>query len=87
MVKDLKLDNELKMLALGVYEGNEKYIPKNWIKIDEHNSKNGFHGKGFIKNGVEFLLNIVPKFQRNHLRVLHKVVVCSKILYVHSELV
>ena len=29
MVKDLKLDNELKMLALGVYEGNEKYIPKN----------------------------------------------------------
>ena len=41
----------MKALAMGVYKGNESYIPKDWIKIDEHDSNNGFHGEAFYKNG------------------------------------
>lgn len=45
-------DNEMKALAQGVYKGNEKSIPQNWIKISEFdNSKTGFHGEAFLKNG------------------------------------
>ena len=50
--KNLTFDNELKTLAIGVYKGNEKYIPKDWIKIDEmDNPETGFHGEAFFKNG------------------------------------
>ena len=31
---------------MGVYKGNEKSIPKDWIKVSEYdNSETGFHGK------------------------------------------
>ena len=30
--KTLDFDNELKNLSMGVYVGNEKYVPKDWIK-------------------------------------------------------
>jgi len=30
---------------------NEKSIPKDWIKVSEHDKKSGFHGKAFYKNG------------------------------------
>lgn len=47
-----KFDNELKALSMGVYKGNEKSIPKDWIKVSEYdNSKTGFHGETFYKNG------------------------------------
>ncbi len=50
--KTLELDNELKNLSIGVYVGNEKYVPKDWIKINEYdNKKTGFHGEAFYKNG------------------------------------
>ena len=44
-------DNEMKALAQGVYKGNEKSIPKNWIKVSEYDKKSGFHGKAFYKDG------------------------------------
>lgn len=28
MTRNLKFDNEMKQLSMGVYNGNEKYIPK-----------------------------------------------------------
>ena len=50
--KTLDFDNELKNLSIGVYVGNEKYVPKDWIKINEYdNKKTGFHGEAFYKNG------------------------------------
>ena len=50
--KTLELDNELKNLSIGVYVGNEKYVSKDWIKINEYdNKKTGFHGEAFFKNG------------------------------------
>ena len=50
--KTLELDNELKNISIGVYVGNEKYVPKDWIKINEYdNKKTGFHGEAFYKNG------------------------------------
>ena len=49
--KTLDFDNELKNLSMGVYVGNEKYVPKDWIKINEYDNKNtGFHGEAFFKN-------------------------------------
>lgn len=44
-------DNELKALSMGVYKGNEKSIPRDWIKISEYDKKNGFHGEAFYKDG------------------------------------
>lgn len=38
-------DNELKALSMGVYKGNEKSIPRDWIKISEYDKKSGFHGE------------------------------------------
>lgn len=50
--KCLDFDNEMRTLSMGVYKGNEKYIPKDWIRIAEQDSKNGFHGEAFYKNGT-----------------------------------
>ena len=44
-------DNEMKALSQGVYKGNEKSIPKDWIKVSEFDKKSGFHGEAFYKNG------------------------------------
>ena len=44
-------DNEMKALSMGVYKGNEKSIPKDWIKVSEYDKKSGFHGETFYKNG------------------------------------
>lgn len=46
-----QFDNEMKALSMGVYKGNEKSIPKDWIKISEYDQKSGFHGEAFYKNG------------------------------------
>lgn len=43
MTRNLKFDNEMKQLSMGVYNGNEKYIPKDWIKIGQQDSQTGFH--------------------------------------------
>ena len=47
-----QFDNEMKALSIGVYKGQEKYIPKDWIMISESDNKSGFHGKAFFKNGT-----------------------------------
>ena len=52
MNSNLKFDNEIKDLSMCVYKRNEKYKPKDWIKFDEHNANNGFHGEAFYKNDV-----------------------------------
>ena len=41
----------MKALSMGVYKGNEKSIPKDWIKVSEYDKKSGFHGEAFYKNG------------------------------------
>ena len=46
-----QFDNEMKALSQGVYKGNEKSIPKDWIKVSEYDKKSGFHGEAFYKNG------------------------------------
>ena len=46
-----EFDNEMKALSMGVYKGNEKSIPKDWIKVSEYGKKSGFHGEAFYKNG------------------------------------
>ena len=46
-----QFDNEMKALSIGVYKGNEKSIPKDWIKVSEYDKKSGFHGEAFYKNG------------------------------------
>lgn len=46
----INFDKEIITLAAGVYKGNEKYIPKDWIKIREVDSNSGFHGEAFYKN-------------------------------------
>lgn len=45
-----QFDNEMKALSIGVYKGNEKSIPKDWIKVSEYDKKSGFHGEAFYKN-------------------------------------
>ena len=42
-----EFDNEMKALSMGVYKGNEKSIPKDWIKVSEYNKRSGFHGEAF----------------------------------------
>ena len=44
-------DNEMKALSMGVYKGNEKSIPNDWIKVSEYDKKSGFHGEAFYKKG------------------------------------
>ena len=34
-----QFDNEMKSLSIGVYKGNEKSIPKGWIKVSEYDKK------------------------------------------------
>lgn len=46
-----QFDNEMKALSQGVYKGNEKSIPKDWIKVSEYNKRSGFHGEAFYKDG------------------------------------
>ncbi len=46
-----QFDNEMKSLSIGVYKGNEKSIPKGWIKVSEYDKKSGFHGEAFYKDG------------------------------------
>ena len=46
-----EFDNEMKALSMGVYKGNEKSIPKDWIKVSEYDKKSGFHGEAFYKDG------------------------------------
>lgn len=41
----------MKALSIGVYKGNEKSIPKDWIKVSEYDKKSGFQGEAFYKNG------------------------------------
>lgn len=49
----IKFDNQLKSIAEGVYEGNEKSIPNSWDKISyTDNYESGFHGEAFSKNGT-----------------------------------
>lgn len=50
-IETTKFDNEMKALAQGVYKGNERFIPKNWIKVSEFDKKSGFHGEAFYKDG------------------------------------
>lgn len=50
-IETTKFDNEIKALAQGVYKGNEKSIPKDWIKVSEYDKKSGFHGEAFYKDG------------------------------------
>lgn len=50
-IETTKFDNEIKALAQGVYKGNEKSIPKDWIKVSEFDKKSGFHGEAFYKDG------------------------------------
>lgn len=38
-IKNIEFDNEMKSLSLGIYEGNEKSISKDWIKISEYEKK------------------------------------------------
>ena len=44
-----QFDNEMKALSQGIYKGNEKSIPKGWIKVSEYDKKSGFHGEAFTK--------------------------------------
>ena len=46
-----QFDNEMKALSIGVYKGQEKYVPKDWIMISESDNRSGFQGKAFFKNG------------------------------------
>lgn len=46
-----QFNNEMKSLSIGVYKGNEKSIPKGWIKVSEYDKKSGFHGEAFYKDG------------------------------------
>lgn len=46
-----QFDNEMKAISIGVYKGNEKSIPKDWIKVLENDKKSGFHGEAFYQNG------------------------------------
>ena len=50
-IPTIEFDNEIKALSMGVYKGNEKLIPKDWIKVSEYDKKSGFHGEAFYKNG------------------------------------
>lgn len=50
-IQTTEFDNEMKALAQGVYKGNEKLIPKEWIKVSEYDQKSGFHGEAFYKDG------------------------------------
>ena len=50
-IETTKFDNEMKALAQGVYKGNEKSLPKDWIKVSEFDKKSGFHGEAFYKDG------------------------------------
>lgn len=50
-IETINFDNEMKALSMGVYKGNEKSIPKDWIKVSEYDKKSGFHGEAFYKNG------------------------------------
>ena len=50
-IQTTEFDNEMKALAQGVYKGNEKSIPKDWIKVSEYDKKSGFHGEAFYKDG------------------------------------
>lgn len=50
-IQTTEFDNEMKALAQGVYKGNEKSIPKEWIKVSEFDKKSGFHGEAFYKDG------------------------------------
>ena len=34
-----EFDNEMKALSMGVYKGNEKSIPKDWIKVLKNNTR------------------------------------------------
>ncbi len=48
----LNFDNEMKALAEGVYKGNEKSIPKDWITFSKpyDNPRTGFHAEAFNLN-------------------------------------
>ena len=38
-IETTNFDNELKALSMGAFKGNEKLIPKDWIKINEYDNK------------------------------------------------
>ena len=49
---NLNFDNELKNLAMCVYQGNESYKPKDWFTLSKFNGKKSFYAESFYKNGV-----------------------------------
>ena len=49
---NLNFDNQLKDLAMCVYQGNESYKPNDWLELSEYNSKNSFYAQSFYKNGT-----------------------------------
>lgn len=52
-LQSITFDNAMEALSAGVYKGNQNLIPKNWLKIDGlYNTKSGFHGEAFYKNGT-----------------------------------
>ena len=52
MTNPKQFDKEMKVLSIGVYKGNEKSIPKDWIKVSEMDNENsGFHSEAFYKDG------------------------------------
>ena len=49
MTQTTDFDNEMKALAQEVYKDNEKFIPKDWIKITERdNKKNRFSRRSVL---------------------------------------
>ena len=38
-IEKTHFDNEMKALSQGVYKGNEKVVPKEWIKCTEKDNK------------------------------------------------
>ena len=77
MTQTTNFDNEMKMLSKAVYKGNEKSIPKDWIKVLEYNKKSGFYGEAFYKNGkvviairgTDEILNDLVKEDIGHLAI------------------
>ena len=49
---NLNFDNQLKDLAMCVYQGNESYKPNDWLELSEYNGKNSFYAKSFYKDGT-----------------------------------
>ena len=50
--KTTNFDKEMAAISIGVYNGKEKSIPKDWIKVSEMDNENsGVHREAFYKDG------------------------------------